>query len=313
MDNAEITFSENTRSESTWLKSSFSPVFLGSCLISALLVFASLLLPSLTSSFLSRAGDFYLAKFPYWIIWSVALIFIFSIAFAVIPTIGSRKLGLSDESTQYSFFSWFSMIFGTGMGIGLLTWGIAEPIAGLQNNPDVIRALSTAGTSDNTSSALKWSYAHWGFAGWASYAIVGLAVGYTGHRQRSIIATVFGIVQVLGYALNESVMAFALTNDAHWLLDEKGNATALSKLAASTFIFILAAASAVSGISRGIKWLSNTNMILSLIFLATILLAMYGEKTAQKLAMVYRPGRVRGRCITGRAGGFHSPLLLEFS
>jgi len=267
MDNAEITFSENTRSESTWLKSSFSPVFLGSCLISALLVFASLLLPSLTSSFLSRAGDFYLAKFPYWIIWSVALIFIFSIAFAVIPTIGSRKLGLSDESTQYSFFSWFSMIFGTGMGIGLLTWGIAEPIAGLQNNPDVIRALSTAGTSDNTSSALKWSYAHWGFAGWASYAIVGLAVGYTGHRQRlpltlrtalvplfgdtmkgwfghlidmlTIIATVFGIVQVLGYALNESVMAFALTNDAHWLLDEKGNATALSKLAASTFIFIL--------------------------------------------------------------------------
>ena len=171
----------------------------------------------------------------------------------------------------------------------------------MQNNPDVIRALSTAGTSDNTSSALKWSYAHWGFAGWASYAIVGLAVGYTGHRQRlpltlrtalvplfgdtmkgwlghlidvlTITATVFGIVQVLGYALNESVMAFALTNDAHWLLDEKGNATALSKLAASTFIFILAAASAVSGISRGIKWLSNTNMILSLIFLATILLA----------------------------------------
>jgi len=193
------------------------------------------------------------------------------------------------------------MIFGVGMGVGLLTWGIAEPIAGLENNPDLIRAMSATGSSENTSSALKWSYAHWGFAGWASYAIVGLAVGYTGHRQRlpltirtallplfgnsmkgwfghlieilTVVVTVFGVIQILGYALEESVMALAHISDVHWILDDEGNASVSSKIAASTFVFFLAAASAISGIGRGIKWFSNSNMLLSFIFLATILLA----------------------------------------
>lgn len=193
------------------------------------------------------------------------------------------------------------MIFGAGMGVGLLTWGIAEPIAGMQNNPDVIRGLSTSTSSDNTSSALKWSYLHWGLGAWSSYAIVGLAVAYTGYRQQlpltirtallplfgnamrgklghtvdvaAVAATLLCILQTLGYALEEFVVCVAQTAGAFWLLQADGSATVAGKIGASVFIMSLAAASAMSGTGRGIKWLSNVNMLLSFVILAVMLLA----------------------------------------
>ncbi|MFT5045747.1 MAG: choline-glycine betaine transporter [Porticoccaceae bacterium] len=288
-------------SENAWPRWASLPVLTGSCLIGLLVLTLSALMQSLTSTFLSRVVDFYLAHFPHWIIWSVSFFLIYSAALALLPSIGCRKLGTENDYSKYSFFSWFSMIFGVGMGVGLLTWGVAEPIAGMQNNPDVIRGLTTAWTAENTSSALKWSYAHWGFAGWASYALVGLAVAYTGHRQRlpltirtalsplfgnamkgvlghlvdvlTVVVTLFSIIQVLGYALNELVIAVAQTTNAVWLLDSQGNASNSAKIATSALMIFLSAFSAISGIGRGVKWFSNVNMLVSFIFLAIIFLA----------------------------------------
>lgn len=287
--------------ENEWPRQGSSPVLIGSCFIALLVVTLATLLPSLTSTFLSRVGDFYLGHFPVWIIWSVSFFLTYSMVLALLPSVGRRKLGTEKDNAKYSFFSWFSMIFGAGMGVGLLTWGIAEPIAGMQNNPDVIRGLTTAETTGNISSALKWSYAHWGFAGWASYALVGLAVAYTGHRQRlpltirtaliplfgnamkgvlghlvdilTVVVTLFSVIQVLGYALNELIIAVAQTTNAVWLLDGMGNANSSAKIATSALVMFLASISAVSGIRRGVKWFSNVNMLLSFTFLATILLA----------------------------------------
>ena len=284
-----------------WRSKAKMPVLLGSCLLPLLLIMAAVSEPVLTSSFIVRACDFYLAKFPHWIIWSVSLFLLCSAMVALIPSVGRQKLGTEHDQTQFSYFSWFSMIFGAGMGVGLLTWGVAEPVAGMQNNPDVIRGVTTAGTWENTSSALKWSYAHWGFAGWAGYAIVGLAIAYTGYRQRlpltirtaliplfgnamkgplghlvdvaTVVATLLGIIQILGYALDEFVVCVAYTTKALWLLDAKGSATVASKIATSGFIMLLAAVSAMSGIARGIKWLSNINMLLTFGLLTIMLFA----------------------------------------
>lgn len=278
-----------------------SPVFIGSCVLPLIVIAAAAFQPVITNEFLSRAGDFYLATFPHWVIWSVSLFLVCSILVAVIPSIGRRHLSSGDERAQFSYFSWFSMIFGAGMGVGLLTWGVAEPIAGMQNNPDVIRGLTTVGSSQNISSALKWSYVHWGLAGWSGYAMVGLAVAYTGYRQRlpltirtalvplfgnsmkgplghlvdmaTVAATLLCVLQILGYALDEFVICLAQTVNAHWLLEPNGNAKVSSKIAASVFIMALAAASAMSGIGRGVKWLSNINMLFSFIVLAILLLA----------------------------------------
>jgi len=290
----------------------WSPVLIGSCFIALTMVALATLLPSLTASFLARAGDFYLGRFPLWIILSVSFFLTYSVALALLPSVGRRKLGIDSDNSKYSFFSWFSMIFGAGMGVGLLTWGVAEPLAGMENNPDVIRGLTTAGTAENTSSALKWSYAHWGFAGWASYALVGLAVAYTGHRKRlpltirtaliplfgkamngmlghlvdilTIVLTLFSVIQVLGYALNELVIAVAQTTNTHWLLNEQGIASSFAQIAASVIVMSLAAISAMSGIGRGVKLFSNINMLASFIFLAIMLLA--GSFTGGLLTLI---------------------------
>lgn len=287
--------------DDAWQGQVLTPVFIGSCLFPLMLIVATVLQPSLTEDFLSRAGDFYLAKFPHWIIWSVSLFLICSAVVALIPTIGRRKLGIAEDRPQTSYFSWFSMIFGAGMGVGLLTWGVAEPLAGMQNNPDVIRGLASASSSQNTPSALKWTYAHWGMAGWAGYAMVGLAVAYTGHRQRlpltirtaliplfgnamkgmfghlidmlTVAATLLCVLQILGYALEELVMCIALTIDAMWLLEADGSAKIESKIGSSIFIMSFAAASAMSGIGRGVKWVSNANMLMSFLILGIMLVA----------------------------------------
>jgi len=150
---------------SPWAFKPTSPVLLGSCLVLLLIFFAVTLQPTLTSNILRRAGEFYLGKFPHWIIWSVGFFMAFAAILTLVPSIGRRTLGSESRAEKFSFFTWFSMIFGAGMAIGLLTWGIAEPIAGIKNNPDVIRNMSSADSTNNVSSALKWSYAHWGFAG----------------------------------------------------------------------------------------------------------------------------------------------------
>jgi choline-glycine betaine transporter len=278
-----------------------SPIFVGSCLLPLVIITAAASQPSTTPALLNRLGNFFMANFPHWIIWSIAFFLISCTVVSVVPSIGRRKLGVEHDKAQFSYFSWFSMIFGAGMGVGLLTWGVAEPIAGMQNNPDVIRGLTTAASSQNMSSALKWSYLHWGLGAWSSYSIVGLAVAYTGYRQglpltirtalfplfgnamggklghvvdvAAVAATLLCILQTLGYALDEFVICVARSAGAFWLLETDGSATVAGKIGASVFIMSMAAASAMSGTGRGIKWLSNVNMLFSFVILAVMLLA----------------------------------------
>ncbi|MFK8075133.1 MAG: BCCT family transporter [Granulosicoccus sp.] len=287
--------------DNTWREQAMMPVFLGSCILPLMLIVATVLYPTFTAEFLRRAGEFYLAKFPHWILWSISFFLICTMVVIVLPRIGELKLGLPEDRPQTSFFSWFSIIFGAGMGVGLLTWGVAEPLAGMQNNPDVIIGFSEANSSQGIPSALKWTYAHWGLAGWAGYAIVGLAVAYTGHRQRlpltirtallpifgnamkgslgqfidmvTVAVTLLCVVQILGFALEELVFCIAITIDALWLLEADGGVKVGSKIGASIFIMLFAAASAISGLGRGVKWVSNANMLMSITILALILMA----------------------------------------
>ena len=70
------------------------------------------------------------------------------------------------------------MMFGAGIGVGMLTWSVAEPVYHFNNNPDVIQGFTTGGAADNIRMAYKWSFLHWGLGAWACYAIAGLALGF---------------------------------------------------------------------------------------------------------------------------------------
>ena len=80
-----------------------------------------------------------LNNFAAWYIWVVAFFVIVSLGLALWPAAGKLKLGAEGEKPEFTNFSWFSMMFGAGIGVGMLTWAVAEPVAHFQNNPSVIR------------------------------------------------------------------------------------------------------------------------------------------------------------------------------
>ena len=84
---------------------------------------------------------------------------------------------------SFRTFSWFSMMFGAGIGVGMLTWAVAEPVYHFSNNPEVIQGITNGGTADNIRMAYKWSFLHWGLGAWACYAIAGLSLGYFSYRR----------------------------------------------------------------------------------------------------------------------------------
>lgn len=287
--------------ESSWRSQVSSPIFIGGCLVPVTVIAADILQPTLTPELLNRLGNFSMANFNHWILLSISFFLVYCIVVAAIPTIGKQKLGVSSDLPEFSYFSWFSMIFSAGIGISMLTWGVSEPMSGMQSNPDVVRGITNSVSNNNVSSALKWSYTQWGLSAWSIYAVVGLAIAYTGHRQKlpltistsltpllgnamrgklgffvdmcAIATTLLCIIQTLGYALEESVICFSQTTGISSLMNDDGTATIAGKLGASTLIVALGAASAMSGLHRGIKWLSNINVVLSLCVLAIILIA----------------------------------------
>jgi len=138
-------------------------------------VFASKLMSFLTVNF----GWMYLLSMFVFVI--VALMLAFS-------KYGNIKLGADDDVPEFSTKSWFAMLFGAGMGIGLVFWGVAEPISHFVNPPSMV-----PGSPEAVSFAMRASFKHWGFHPWANYAIIGLALAYFQFRKGypGLISSIF--------------------------------------------------------------------------------------------------------------------------
>lgn len=102
---------------------------------------------------------------------------------------GKIKLGKDNDVPEYSTVSWFAMLFGAGMGIGLVFWGVAEPISHFVSPAPGIEAGTTAAANF----AMKASFMHWGFHPWANYSIIGLALAYFQFRKDKpgLISSIF--------------------------------------------------------------------------------------------------------------------------
>lgn len=96
---------------------------------------------------------------------------------------GKLNLGAANEKPEFSNFSWFSMMFRAGIGVGMLTWAISEPVAHFKNTPSVIQGVTTALEADNLRTAYVRSFMHWGLGAWACYAVAGLALAFSSFRR----------------------------------------------------------------------------------------------------------------------------------
>jgi len=260
-------------------------------IIGALILWA-VIFQEQASHVLNAFNGFILTNFAAWYIWVVALFLLFCLAIVLWPAGGSLKLGQADDKPEFSNFSWISMMFGAGIGVGMMTWSVAEPLYHLQSSPEVILGVADAGAANNALNAFKWGYLHWGLSAWACYTVSGLALGYFAYRQNlpltirsslralfgrkldgtlghvidsvAVIATILGVAQTLGFGVEQFVAGLHRIGFGDWLLNAESKPTTAAIIFAVLAIVGASTLSAISGVGRGIKWLSNLNMVLSI-------------------------------------------------
>jgi choline/carnitine/betaine transport len=275
-------------------------VAIGSKILIGLLIIWAAVFPQQAGATLSILNNWLLAHFGHWYMYVVFFYIVVCIGLALWPAAGSIKLGIGDEKPEFSSFSWFSMMFGAGIGIGMLTYATAEPIFHFGTNPDVIKGLAIGETAGNVRPAYQWSFLHWGFSAWACYALVGLALAFFSYSRGlpltirsgltplfgqaltgplghavdivSVIATILGVSVTIGYGVSQFASGIYNITGADWIMNDAGNPTVISMLLALVIVMAASTVSALSGVGRGIKWLSNINMGLSLFLLGFFIL-----------------------------------------
>nr|WP_203625648.1 BCCT family transporter [Streptomyces sp. SID9913] len=197
---------------------------------------------------------------------------------------GRIHLGAEGEEPEFRTVSWVAMMFSAGMGIGLMFYGVSEPLAHYVDAPP---GTDPADSGERMEVAMATTLFHWTLHPWAIYAVVGLAIAYSTFRRRrrqtisavftpligekasdgiggrvidmlAIIATIFGSAASLGLG---ALQIGSGVQELGWL-EKVSTGLLVSIIAVLTLAFV---ASAVSGVEKGIQWLSNTNMVLALI------------------------------------------------
>ncbi|OLO10491.1 choline transporter [Chromohalobacter japonicus] len=206
--------------------------------------------------------------------------------YLMVSRFGHIRLGKDDERPDFNFLSWISMLFSGGMGIGLIFWSVAEPMFHYADNP-----FTQGMSEDSASMAMRLTFFHWGLHPWAVFVIVALALAYFSYRKdlpltlRSILypfigdriygpightvdiltvaITAFGVSQSLGLGVIQMNSGLNSVFGLHI-----GIGVQLGMIA---LIMFFAIASVMSGVGRGIRRLSEWNMVLSLIIVAVVL------------------------------------------
>ena len=268
-------------------------------LVAALILWVGLS-PSAAGQVLLEVQTWSTQNFGGWYVYVTAFYTIVCLALGIWPRTAHVKLGQIDEKPEFSMFTWLSMMFGAGIGIGMLTYSTAEPIFHFANNPDTIKGLTTGLDEDNVRNAYKWAMLHYGVTPWACYGVVGISLGYLSYNRGlpltirsalqplfgramsggfghvvdivAILATIVGLSVTIGYGVSQFASGLFNISGADWLVGEGGKPTLLAQLVGLILIISASCLSAMSGLQKGIKWLSNINMGLSVFLIAFFVL-----------------------------------------
>lgn len=225
-----------------------------------------------------------------WSMLVIPLAIMVLLVFLAVTKYGRIKLGPDDSEPEYPTYAWIAMLMGAVMGIGLITYGVAQPVIHLWTPP---HGLSEPGTQDAVVDALRFTFLDWGLHAWAIFGIFGLAIGYSTHRLGNkglvspilrpligrhadglvgkavdvlvILSTLFGTTTSLGLGAAQIGQGLGQVTG----LELNSIAGQVVIIAVITVIFT---ASAMSGIGRGIRYLSQTTMVLAFVLLVFVLL-----------------------------------------
>ncbi|MFE4591692.1 BCCT family transporter [Streptomyces laurentii] len=238
----------------------------------------------------STALGWVLANFA-WLFVTAADVFLVLCLVIAVSRFGRIRLGADDSEPEFSNLAWIAMMFSAGMGIGLMFYGVGEPLQHFLSPPPATGVA--AGTGDAARVALEYSFFHWTFVPWAIYGIAGLALAYAGFRKGrgntlsaafvpllgerraaawpgraidllAVFATVFGTATSLGLGALQVAEGLHLTAGVR-----ASTATELIIIATLSAAFVL---SAFSGLHKGVKWLSTLNIVLAAALAAFVFL-----------------------------------------
>ncbi|QRR00825.1 BCCT family transporter [Dyadobacter sandarakinus] len=231
--------------------------------------------PERANAVLALVQDWIFTNLNWAYVWSVTL-FVFFLLALVFSKFGSIRLGDNDAEPEYSFFSWLSMLFAAGMGIGLMYFSVSEPIS--HYSDPTFQDLNQIQRSKN---AQLFTFFHWGIHAWAIYGVVGLSLAYFAFRYKlplslrscfypilkeringpagdaidtfALCSTFFGITTTLGFGvvqLNAGLVEVGFLKST----------TFSSQVVIVTIIMAISIFSATTGVSKGVKFLSQLNI-----------------------------------------------------
>lgn len=261
-------------------------VFYPAAGIILLFVLATILFTDTVTALMNTLQRDVIGVFGWYYVIVVAGFVVFSLWMGL-SRFGDIVLGRDEDEPLFRLPVWFAMLFATGMGIGLVYWGVAEPLSHYVSPKPGVEGSDPA----LAQAAMGQSYLHWGVHAWAIYVVAGLALAYAIHRKGrpvsirwaleplfgdrvkgrlgdvidvvAIIGTVFGVATSLGFGVLQIAAGLGY-------LDVVQPSTAL-EIGLIAAISALATISVVSGLGKGIKWLSNGNMILAGVVLVLVL------------------------------------------
>lgn len=227
-----------------------------------------------------------------WAFMLAASCFVVFALWLAVSRYGRIHLGAEGEKPEFRTVSWVAMMFSAGMGIGLMFYGVSEPLSHYTTPPP---GTSPEGSGERMETAMATTLFHWTLHPWAIYAVVGLAIAYSTFRKRrrqtisavftpligekhangtagrvidilAIVATIFGSAASLGLG---ALQIGSGAQELDWM-GKVNTGFLVAIIAVLTLAFV---ASAVSGVERGIQWLSNTNMVLALVLAVFVFVA----------------------------------------
>ena len=269
-------------------QTSFNPLVIGATLFFVVLLVAMILIaPEQTQTLLNAAKSGIFANFS----WFYVLAFSVFLGFLVIlsvSSLGNIKLGNDEEEPEFGFLSWLAMLFAAGMGVGLMFFGVAEPLT------HYLSDITTGSAEHKQQEALLHTLFHWGIHAWAVYGTIALALAYFGFRYKlplalrscfypllkeringklgdlidimALLATLFGVITTLGFGASQ------LGAGLHQLGLISENSFSL-QVVVIAMVMSLAIFSAISGVGKGVKILSELNLTLAFCLLIFVLVA----------------------------------------
>jgi len=224
----------------------------------------------------------------------------FLLVVAVIPQTGRRVMGIEGEKPEFSNFSWFSMMFGAGLGVGLMVFATAEPLGLWGSNPVVLSGEVVGNTEAAIESGFRYTFLHYGFHAWSIYVVTGLSLAYYAYTRNmpltirsaltplfgglmngflghvvdvlGVVATILGVSVTIGFGVSQFIDGLYAITGMEWMMNMSGDAPTpgtVGLIVGLVVIMGLSIISAVSGVGRGVKYLSNLNLVLSILLLLT--------------------------------------------